>query len=52
MITVKNRKKYFKQFQSLTMITQLELDLTDSVSVSLVSLLALAIGCQDWRRTL
>jgi hypothetical protein len=28
---------YFKQFQSLTMITQLELGITDGVSVSLVS---------------
>jgi hypothetical protein len=33
MITVKN----FKQFQSLTMITYLELRITDGVSVSLVS---------------
>jgi hypothetical protein len=38
MITAqKKRKKYFKQFQSLTMITQLELGITDAVSVSLVS---------------
>jgi hypothetical protein len=38
MITVqKNTQEYFKQFQSLTMITQLELGITDGVSVSLVS---------------
>jgi hypothetical protein len=38
MITVqKNEQKYFKQFQSLTMITWLELGITDGVSVSLVS---------------
>jgi hypothetical protein len=38
MITVqKTHKKYFKQFQSLTTITQLELGITDGVSVSLVS---------------
>jgi hypothetical protein len=34
----KNTQKYFKQFQSLTMITLLELGITDSVSVSLVSI--------------
>jgi hypothetical protein len=33
----KNTQKYFKQFQSLTMITYLELGITDGVSVSLVS---------------
>jgi hypothetical protein len=31
-------QKYFKQFQSLTMITYLELGITDGVSVSLVSI--------------
>jgi hypothetical protein len=30
-------QKYCKQFQSLTMITKLELGVTDGVSVSLVS---------------
>jgi hypothetical protein len=34
----KNTQKYFKQFQSLTMITYLELGITDGVSVSLVSI--------------
>jgi hypothetical protein len=34
MFTVQNMQKYFKQFQSLT-ITQLELRITDGVSVSL-----------------
>jgi hypothetical protein len=34
----KNMKKCFKQFQSLTMITYLELGITDGVSVSLVSI--------------
>jgi hypothetical protein len=38
-------QKYFKQFQSLTMITQLELGITDVVSESSVPL-ALAVGCQ------
>jgi predicted nucleic acid binding AN1-type Zn finger protein len=33
----KNTQHYFKQFQSLTMITQLELAITDGVSVSLAS---------------
>jgi hypothetical protein len=33
----KNTQKYLKQFQSLTMITYLELGITDGVSVSLVS---------------
>jgi hypothetical protein len=37
MITEQNTQKYFKQFQSLTMITELELGITDGVSVSLVS---------------
>jgi hypothetical protein len=37
MIEVKNTQKYFKQFQSLTIITYLELGITDGVSVSLVS---------------
>jgi hypothetical protein len=38
MITVqKNTQKYFKQSQSLTMITSLELGITDGVSVNLVS---------------
>jgi hypothetical protein len=36
MITVKNTQKYVKQFQSLTMITWLELGITDGVSASLV----------------
>jgi hypothetical protein len=36
--STKNMQKYFKQFQSLTMITQLELGITDGVSVSLVSI--------------
>jgi hypothetical protein len=31
----KNMQKYFKQFQSLTMTTWLELGLTDGVSVSI-----------------
>jgi hypothetical protein len=31
-------QKYFKQFQSFTMITQLELGITDGDSVSLVSI--------------
>jgi hypothetical protein len=35
--STRNTQKYFKQFQSLTMITQLELGITDGVSVSLVS---------------
>jgi hypothetical protein len=30
-------QKYFKQFQSLTIIKQLELGITDGVSVSLVT---------------
>jgi hypothetical protein len=38
MITLKNAQKYFKQFQSLTMITWLELGITDGVSVSIVSI--------------
>jgi hypothetical protein len=38
MITVQKKQKYFKQFQSLTLITQLELWITDGVSVSLVSI--------------
>jgi hypothetical protein len=33
----KNTQKYFKQFQTLTMITYLELGITDGVDVSLVS---------------
>jgi hypothetical protein len=37
MITVQNTQKYFKQFQSLTMTTYLELGVTDGVRVSLVS---------------
>jgi hypothetical protein len=38
MITVqKTHKKYFKQFQSLTMITYLELGITDGITVRLVS---------------
>jgi hypothetical protein len=37
MITVQTTQKYFKQFQSITMITQLELGITDGVSVRLVS---------------
>jgi hypothetical protein len=38
MITVqKKMQKYFKQFQSLTKITKLELGITDGISVSLVS---------------
>jgi hypothetical protein len=35
--STKNTQKYFKQFQSLTMITQLELGITDGINVSLVS---------------
>jgi hypothetical protein len=35
--STKYTQKYFKQFQSLTMITYLELGITDGVSVSLVS---------------
>jgi hypothetical protein len=39
MITIqKKTQKYFKQFQSLTMITYLEFGITDGVSVSLVSI--------------
>jgi hypothetical protein len=38
MITAQKTQKYFKQFQSLTMITLLELGITDGVSVSLVSI--------------
>jgi hypothetical protein len=34
----KNKQKYLKQFQSLTMITLLELGITDGVSVSIVSI--------------
>jgi hypothetical protein len=37
-ITIQKQQKYFIQFQSLTMITQLELGITDGVSVSLVSI--------------
>jgi hypothetical protein len=37
MITVQNTQKYFKLFLSLTMLTYLELEITDGVSVSLVS---------------
>jgi hypothetical protein len=37
MVRVQKTQKYFKQFKSLTMITQLELGMTDGVSVSLVS---------------
>jgi hypothetical protein len=38
MITVqKNTQIYFKQFQSLTIITWLEIGITDGFSVSLVS---------------
>jgi hypothetical protein len=36
-LSTKNVQKYFKQFQSLTMITQLEFGITDGISVSLVS---------------
>jgi hypothetical protein len=35
--STKNRQKYYKQFQSLTMLTYLELVITYGVSVSLVS---------------
>jgi hypothetical protein len=35
--STKNTQTHFKQFQSLTMITQFELRITDGVSVSLVS---------------
>jgi hypothetical protein len=38
MITVKNTQKCFQQFQSLTMIMQLELGITEGVSVRLVLL--------------
>jgi hypothetical protein len=38
MIRYKNTQKYFKQFESLTMITQLELEITEGVSVGLVSI--------------
>jgi hypothetical protein len=49
-ITVqKNTQKYFQQFKSLTMITELELGITDGVSVSLSAPLALAVGCQAVR---
>jgi len=41
------KMQYFKQFQSPTMITKLELGITDGVSVSLVSPLALSINI--WR---
>jgi hypothetical protein len=37
MITVQKHAKTFKQFQSLTMLTYLELGITDGISVSLVS---------------
>jgi uncharacterized protein YerC len=37
MITVQNTQTYFQHFQSLTMITNLKLGITDGVSVSLVS---------------
>jgi hypothetical protein len=37
MITVQKHAKYFKQFRSLTIITYLELWITDGVSVSLVT---------------
>jgi hypothetical protein len=37
-LQLKNTQKYFKQFQTLTVITQLELGKTDGVSVSLVSI--------------
>jgi hypothetical protein len=30
-------QKYFKQFQSLTMITQLELGITDGISVAILN---------------
>jgi hypothetical protein len=33
--STKNTQKYFKQFQSLTMITYLELGITDGVGASL-----------------
>jgi hypothetical protein len=36
-IVQKTPQKYFKQFQSLTMITYLELGIADGVSVSLVA---------------
>jgi hypothetical protein len=35
--TVQNTQKYFKKFQSLTMITELESGIADGVSVSVVS---------------
>jgi hypothetical protein len=38
MIRVQNAQKYFERFQSLTVITQLELGITDGVSVGLVSI--------------
>jgi hypothetical protein len=48
MITVqKKHAKCFKQFHSITMITQLELLITDGVSVSLVVIMS-----GDWRGTL
>jgi hypothetical protein len=36
--STKNMQKYFKQFQSLTMITQLELWITNGISVRLMSI--------------
>jgi hypothetical protein len=33
MVTVQKQAKYFKHLQSLTMITQLEIGITDGVSV-------------------
>jgi hypothetical protein len=48
MNTVQKHAKHFKQFKSLTVITYLELGITDGVSVSRVPL-ALAVGCQAVR---
>jgi hypothetical protein len=52
MIKYKNTKKYFKQFQWLTMITYLELGIKDGVSVSLVSpwLWRSAAKQSDWAK--
>jgi hypothetical protein len=44
MITVLKHAKYFKQFQSLTIITYLELGITGVVSDSLVNPLAMETG--------
>jgi hypothetical protein len=50
--STKNTKKYFKQFQSLTMVTYLELGITDGVNVSLVSPWSwrLAAKQSDWAK--